>query len=110
MARGKRGLAPRTIFDAVHRRNVEGSVLFFPVTHPDFPEWSLTLVVGRRKGGTPWYLLTNEVVETAADAWRVFMAYARPCRIERTFLNLKSDLPIQSLPVYYWSGRLSLLG
>ena len=56
IARGKRGLAPRTIFDAVHRRNVEGSVLFFPVTHPDFPDWPLTLVVGRRKGGTPWYL------------------------------------------------------
>ena len=29
IARGKPGLAPRTIFDAVHRRNVEGSVLFF---------------------------------------------------------------------------------
>ena len=34
IGRGKAGLAPRTIFDAVHRRNVQGSVLFFPVTHP----------------------------------------------------------------------------
>ncbi len=53
IARGKRGLAPRTISDAVRHCNVEGSVLFFPVTHPDFPEWPLTLVVGRRKGGKP---------------------------------------------------------
>jgi len=68
IARGKRGLAPRTLFDAVHHRNVEGSVLFFPVTHPDYPQWTLTLVVGRRKGGEPWYLLTNEVVKTAEDA------------------------------------------
>lgn len=110
MARGKRGLAPRTIFDAVHRRNVEGSVLFFPVTHPDFPDWPLTLVVGRRKGGTPWYLLTNEVVETAADAWRVVMAYARRWQIEMAFRNLKSELAVQSLRVYDWEGRLKLLG
>jgi hypothetical protein len=39
IARGKPGLAPRTIYDAVHHRNVEGRVLFFPVTHPDFPDW-----------------------------------------------------------------------
>jgi len=110
IARGKRGLAPRTIFDAVHRRNVEGSVLLFPVTHPDFPEWPLTLVVGRRKGGTPWYLLTNELVETAADAWNVVMAYARRWQIEMTFRNLKSELAIQSLRVYDWEGRLKLLG
>src|SRR5713226_5443637 len=110
IARGKRGLAPRTIFDAVHRRNVEGSVLLFPVTHPDFPEWPLTLVVGRRKGGTPWYLLTNEVVTTAADAWKVVMAYARRWQIELAFRNLKSELAIQSLRVYDWEGRLKLLG
>lgn len=51
--RGKVGLAPRTIYDAVHHGNVEGSVLFFPVTHPDYPDWPLTLVVGRRKGDKP---------------------------------------------------------
>lgn len=94
----------------MHRRNVEGSVLFFPVTHPDFPDWPLTLVVGRRKGGTPWYLLTNEVVETAADAWKVVMAYARRWHREMTFRNLKSELAIQSLRVYDWEGRLKLLG
>jgi hypothetical protein len=110
IARGKRGLAPRTIFDAVHHCNVEGSVLFFPVTHPDFPDWPLTLVVGRRKGGTPWYLLTNEVVATAEDAWRVVMAYARRWQIEMAFRNLKSELAIQSLRVYDWEGRLKLLG
>ena len=85
-------------------------MLFFPVTHPDFPEWPLTLVVGRRKGGKPWYLLTNEKVETAADAWKVVLAYARRWRIEMAFRNLKSDLAIQSLRVYEWEGRLKLLG
>ena len=108
--RGKPGLAPRTIWDAVHHRNVEGRVLFFPVTHPDFPDWPLTLVVGRRKGEQPWYLLTNEVVTTAEEAWKVVLAYARRWHIEMAFRNLKSEMAIQSLRVYDWEGRLKLLG
>lgn len=110
IARGKRGLAPRTIYDAVHHCNVEGRVLFFPVTHPDFPDWPLTLVVGRRKGGDPWYLLTNECVQTTADAWKVVLAYARRWQIEMTFRHLKSEMAIQSLRVYGWQSRLKLLG
>lgn len=108
--RGKPGLAPRTIYDAVRHCNVEGSVLFFPVTHPEYPDWPLTLVVSRRKNGKPWYLLTNEAVTTAEDAWKVVMAYARRWRIEMAFRHLKSDLAIQSLRVYDWEGRLKLLG
>ena len=110
IARGKPGLAPRTIWDAVHHRNVEGRVLFFPVTHPDFPDWPLTLVVGRRKGEQPWYLLTNEVVTTAEEAWKVVLAYARRWHIELAFRNLKSEMAIQSLRVYDWEARLKLLG
>jgi len=110
IARGKPGLAPRTIYDAVRHCNVQGSVLFFPVTHPDYPGWPLTLVVGRRKGGEPWYLLTNESVQTAEDAWKVVLAYARRWRIEMAFRNLKSELAIQSLRVYDWEARLKLLG
>lgn len=110
IARGKPGLAPRTIWDAVHHRNVEGRVLFFPVTHPDFPDWPLTLVVGRRKGGKPWYLLTNEVVTTAEEAWKVVLAYARRWQIEMAFRNLKSEMAIQSVRVYDWEVRLKLLG
>lgn len=110
IARGKVGQAPRTIYDAVHHCNVEGSVLWFPVTHPDFPAWPLTLVVGRRKGSKPWYLLTNEPVETAEDAWKIVMAYARRWQIEMTYRQLKSDMAIQSLRVYAWETRLKLLG
>jgi hypothetical protein len=110
IARGQVGLAPRTIWDAVHHCNVEGSVLFFPVTHPDFPDWPLTLVVGRRKGTKPWYLLTNEPVENAHDAWKVVLAYARRWRVEMLFRNLKSELAIQSVRVYRWEDRLKLLG
>jgi hypothetical protein len=107
--RGKTGLTTRQIHDAVKKKTVAGSVLFFPVTHPDFPDWPLTLVVSRRKGGDPWYLLTNEKVETEEDAWRVAMAYIRRWQIEMAFRNLKSEMAIQSLRVYDWEGRERLL-
>jgi Transposase DDE domain len=107
--RGKVGLAPRTMGDAGNHGNVQGSVLFFPITHPDFPDWPLTLVVGRRKGGNPWYVLTNEPVESAQDAWKVVLAYARRWRVEVLFRNLKSELAIQSLRVDRWEDRLKRL-
>jgi hypothetical protein len=110
IARGKVGLAPRTIYDAVHRCHVEGRVLFFKVSHPDFPDWPLTLVVGRRKGLDPIYLLTNEEVNTAEEAWKVLLAYLRRWRIELALRHLKSDMGIQSLRVYAWEDRLKLLG
>ena len=110
MARGKVGQAPRPIWDAVHHCHVQGSVLSFPITHPDFPDWPLTLVVGRRKGGKPWYLLTNEKVESSEDAWKVVLAYARRWCVEVAFRNLKSELAIQRVRVYRWEDRLKLLG
>jgi len=57
----------------------------------------------------PWYLLTNEKVETAEDAWKVVLAYARRWRIGMAFRNLKSDFAIQSLwvPEGYLSCALS---
>jgi transposase len=109
-SRGKKGLAPRQLHDAVKRRTVEGTILWYPVTHPDFPGWKLTLIVSRRKNGAPWYLLTNEPVETEEQAWRIAMAYIRRWQIEMAFGHLKSEMAIQSLRVYDWEPRLKLLG
>jgi hypothetical protein len=108
--RGKKGLQERQIFDAVKKQTVGGNVLFFPVTHPDFPDWPLTLVISRRKNGKPWYLLTNEPVETADDAWRIALSYIRRWQIELTIRNVKSELAIASPRVYEWEVRLKLLG
>jgi hypothetical protein len=103
---GKPGLAPRRLFDAVRHCNVQGSVLFFPVTHPDYPDWSLTLVVGRRKGGQPWYLVSNEVVQTPADAWNVV--------IGRDAIYGKSTFPLPACALRWlnsgWPTRVDLCG
>jgi hypothetical protein len=82
-------------------------VLAFPVRHPDLPLW---LVVARRKGGTPWYLLTSEPVETEAQAWKVVLAYTRRWQIELAWKTCKSELGMQSPRVWDWESRLKLLG
>jgi hypothetical protein len=53
---GKRAWGGRLLWDARRRTWVQASVLACPVRHPNFPEWNLWLVLGRRQGGQPWYL------------------------------------------------------
>jgi hypothetical protein len=89
---------------------ISESRLAFPVRHPDHPDLPLWLVLARRKGSSPWYLLTSEPVETEADAWKVVLAYARRWQIELTWKSGKSELGMQSPRVWDWETRLKLLG
>ncbi len=83
MVQGKRAWDKgRPWWDAKRRTQVQACVLACPVSHPDFPQGRLWLVVGRREGGTPWYRLTNEPRETEEQAWVVVLAYARRWQIE----------------------------
>jgi hypothetical protein len=100
----------RPLWDAKRRKIVQASVLACPVHHPDFPQWQLFLVVARRQGGSPWYLLTTEVVETEEQAWAVVLAYARRWQIEMSWRHCKSELSMQSPRVWGWEQRLKLLG
>ncbi len=111
IVQGKRAWGKgRPLWDARRRNHVQASVFACPVTHPDFPRWQLWLVVGRRQGGTPWYLLTNEPIETEEQAWAVVLAYARRWQIELAWRNCKSELGMQSPRVWGWQERLKLLG
>jgi len=85
-------------------------VLAFPVRHPEHPDLPLWLVVVRRTGGSPWYLLTSEPVENAAQAWKVAMAYARRGPIELAWKTCKSEWGMQSPRLWDWESRLKLLG
>lgn len=100
----------RPLWDATRRKIVQASVLACPVHHPDFAQWQLWLVVARRQGGSPWYLLTTEAVETEEQAWAVVLAYARRWQIEMSWRNCKSELSMQSPRVWGWEERLKLLG
>lgn len=67
------------------------------------------MVARRGQGQEPWYLLTSEPVETAADAWRVVYAYARRWQIEVSWRYGKSELAMESPRLWSWERRQELL-
>lgn len=109
IARGRKTWERGEVWDGRrHRWRVVG-MLALPVQHPayDAPLW---LVVSRPgKGQTPWYLLTNEPIQTAADAWRLSRAYGRRWQIEQTWRYSKSELACESPRLWLWETRRKLL-
>ena len=108
IALGKRAWgAPRLLWDGQLRKLRQTSVLALPVRHAGYggPLW---LVVARR-GGEPWYLLTNEPIESEEAAWQVVVAYARRWQVETSFRYGKSELRMESPRLQQWEPRRKLL-
>jgi hypothetical protein len=106
---GKRSWGSARLWDA--RRRCWLAVRYFAVSvrlldHPT-PLW---LVVSRGRMGTePWRLLTNEPVETAAQAWRIVQAYGRRWQVECALRLGKRDWGMESCRQHYWERRAKLL-
>ena len=109
-ARGKRSRDKRRVWDARSRTEREQGVLWFAVEHPRLPGIALWLVVSRPgKGRPPWYLLTNEPINSADDAWKLVLAYSRRWQIEQSFRYNKSELAMESPRLWSWERRVKLL-
>ena len=108
--RGKRSVDHRLIYDTVRRCERKTGIVYVPVRMPDFPDVPLTLVVSRPgKGRTPWYLITNEPIQTVADAWRIVLAYNRRWQVEVSIRYSKSELAFESPRLLKWDRREKLL-
>jgi len=110
MATGKAAQVRRQIWDAHLQQRRMAAALALPVTHADFPQQSLWLVVSRLgRGKEPWYLLTNQPCEHKEQLWSVVLAYARRWQIEACFRFSKTELAIQSPRLWFWANRLKLM-
>jgi hypothetical protein len=112
IARGQTTWDERQLWDARKHRLTPVGVLAMNVQHPK-ERGALWLVAARRgkgsKGQEPWYLLTNEPVTNAEEAWQVVMAYARRYQIEMAFRFGKSELALESPRLWTWERRLKLM-
>jgi hypothetical protein len=109
MTRGKRTREHQPLWDSHARRWRRTGVVWVPVRHPMYPG-PLWLVVSRRgPGKKPWYLLTNEYVDSPAHAWDVVLAYARRWQIEMAWRFLKHELAMESPRLWKWENRQKLL-
>src|SRR5213080_3860142 len=110
IARGKRPWGEaRQLWDTHGRVYRSTRVLALPVRHPDYQGQLWLVVVRQGRGREPWYLLTNEPVETAEQAWEMAFSYVRRWKIEESFRFQKSDLQIASLRLRAGEPRRKML-
>ena len=110
LAKGKKDMGGKLIWDAVRKKRRNIRLLYFPVWNPQFPDKPLSLVISKPgKGMTPWYLLTNLPLEKIRDAWFVIHAYAKRWQIETAFRFCKSELGLESPRLWFWQNRLKFM-
>jgi Transposase DDE domain len=106
----KRSVDHRMIYDCKRRCERKTGIIFFQVRLPDIPYQPLWMVVSRPGlGHQPWFLLTNEIVRSPADAWRIVLGYNRRWQIETCIRFDKSELAIESIRLLYWQPRQKLM-
>lgn len=110
IARGKRPWGEARLLWDTHLRLYRSTrVLALPVRHPEYDgQWWL-VVVRQGKGREPWYLLANEPVETAEQAWEMACSSVRRWKIEESFRFQKTELQIESLRLQDWESRRKML-
>jgi hypothetical protein len=80
-----------------------------PVRHPEYRGSLFLVIVRQGKGREPWYLLTNEPVERAEQAWDIVLSYTRRWKIEEQFRFQKCELCLESVRLRDWEPRRKLL-
>ncbi|GHO50360.1 hypothetical protein KSX_85230 [Ktedonospora formicarum] len=109
IAQGKRSWGKRALWESHRQQWSQGGVVALPVTHPHVGGQFWLVVSRPGKGRLPWYLLTNEPIETEDDAWSIVFAYARRWRIEMAWRFTKSELGFESPRLWAWEPRIKLL-
>jgi hypothetical protein len=110
ISRRKRSVDHRMIFDCKRRCERKTGIVYFPVTLPDIPYHPLWMVVSRPgPGRQPWFLLTNDPIDSIQNAWRIVLGYNRRWQIETCIRLDKSELAIESIRILNWETRKKLM-
>lgn len=108
ISKGKCSWEHRLLWDARRRCQRKTGILAFPVSDPTHHQ-PLWLVIARRKGQSPWYLLTSEPAHSPQLAWQIVLAYARRWQVEMAIRYNKSELAFESPRLLQWQSRHKLL-
>lgn len=108
IGQGKKYLSHQEIRDFHTGEKMPCDIWWAPIWHEAYT-YQLYLVKVRVKKKV-WYLVTNEKVQKADQAWEMVFAYRRRWQIELSFRYEKSELALESPRVYSLDNRLKLLG
>jgi len=108
ISKDKRSWEHRLLWDARRRCQRDTGIIAFRVSDPTHHQ-PLWLVIARRKGQSPWYLLTSEPAHSPELAWQIVLAYARRWQVEMAIRYNKCELAFESPRVFQWTSRHKLL-
>jgi transposase len=111
LARSFKARGSRIVKDKVRQKDKRVTISWAPVTHEDFPDNQLFLVIARDKKNYngPMYIITSLAIETAAQAWKVLYYYMHRWEAEQGFRFLKSELGLESPRLWFWNNRLKFM-
>jgi len=111
IARSFKPQGNKVVYDKERKKYKRVSIGWGKVTHPQYPEYQLFLVVARDKNSyeAPMYILTSMPIENIKDAWEVFFSYIHRWEAEQGFRFLKSELGLESPRLWFWENRLKLM-
>jgi Transposase DDE domain len=105
---GKKYLSHKGIRDTHTGEKMPCDIWWAQIWHEQYT-YQLYLVKVRVKKKV-WYLVTNERIRTADQAWDIVFAYKRRWQIELSFRYGKSELAMECPRLYSLENRLKLLG
>lgn len=102
----------RVIYDKERKKMRKISVAWAQVSHPEYPDNQLTLLIIRniKHAGGPMYLICSLEIEDAQTAWEMVRTYAHRWEAEQGFRFLKSELGMESPRLWFWDNRMKLMG
>lgn len=111
LARSFKAMDSTYVQDKERKKTKNVTIAWAPVSHPDFPDQPLYLIIARDKNNyeSPMYILTSIEVTDADIAWEVLFSYMHRWEVEQAFRFCKSELAIQSPRLWFWDNRLKLL-
>jgi Transposase DDE domain len=102
----KRSWGHREIWDERTRNMRKTGVVAVRVRHAAYAGEVWVVIV--RRGGEPWYLVTNRRIETEEQAWECYYAYCRRWKVETVFRYEKSELAIETIRIWKREKREKL--
>ena len=106
--RYKKSLEHRMIWDNKKGEDRKTGILFMPIRHASYAMELWVVVI--RRGGEPWYLITNQRIETKEQAWECYKQYGRRWQVETVFRQAKSELGIETARLFKEQKREKLWG
>jgi DDE family transposase len=96
----------RMIWDERKQQTCKTGIVAVRVQHTSYAGALWVVIV--RRGGEPWYLVTNRCIETEEQAWECYDAYGRRWQVETVFRFEKSELAIEPIRVWKREKRTKL--